>query len=80
MLVTNYFELDPFGESDFAAEARGWSVCWYDRERVPRDAKAVLGGKDVEAFLRAMGKSAGPPWQAIQKLAATAALVAQARK
>jgi hypothetical protein len=59
-----------------AAQARGWSVCWYDRERVFREATAALGGKDVEAFLREMGRSAGPPWQAKHKLAAAAALVA----
>ena len=57
-----------------AAEARGWSVCWYDRARVFGDASVALGGADVEAFLRAMGRSAGPPWQATHKLAAAAAL------
>lgn len=59
-----------------AAEARGWHVTWYERERVAREAKAALGGKDLEAFLRAMGKAAGPPWQAMHKLAAMAALAA----
>jgi hypothetical protein len=59
-----------------AAQARGWSVRWYDRERVFREAKAALGGKDVEAFLQAMGRSIGPPWQAKHKLAAAAALAA----
>jgi hypothetical protein len=57
-----------------AAEARGWSVHRYDRERVFRDAAAALGGEDVDAFLRAMGRSIGPPWQALHKLAAAAAL------
>jgi hypothetical protein len=57
-----------------AAEARGWSVHWYDRERVFREAAAALGGKDVDAFLRDMGRSVGPPWQAKHKLAAAAAL------
>src|SRR4029453_14397690 len=33
-----------------AAEARGWSVHWYDRERVFHDAAAVLRCKDVHAF------------------------------
>jgi hypothetical protein len=61
-----------------AAEARGWSVCWYDNERVFRDAAAVLGCEDVEAFLRAMGRSVGPPWQAKHKLAAAAAIAATA--
>jgi hypothetical protein len=59
-----------------AAEARGWSVHWYDRERVFRDAARALGGKDIDAFLRAMGRSIGPPWQATHKLAAAAALAA----
>ena len=59
-----------------AAEARGWSVYWYDRERVCHDAAAALGREDVEAFLSAMGRSIGPPWQAKHKLAAAAALAA----
>ena len=59
-----------------AAEARGWSVLWYDRERVFRDAAAALGRDDIDAFLRAMGRSIGPPWQAKHKLAAAAALAA----
>jgi len=58
-----------------AAEARGWSVHWYDRERVFRDAAAALeGNKDVSAYLQAMGRPIGPPWQAKHKLAAAAAL------
>ncbi len=59
-----------------AAEARGWVVQWYDRERVFRDASAVLGVTDVNSFLSAMGRSIGPPWQALHKLAAAAALAA----
>lgn len=58
------------------AEARRWRVYWYDRERVFRDAAAVLGGEGVNAFLNAMGRSVGPPWQAKHKLAAAAALAA----
>jgi hypothetical protein len=59
-----------------AAEARGWSVRWYDRERVFHDAATALGGDDVNDLLYAMGRSIGPPWQAIHKLAAAAALAA----
>jgi len=62
-----------------AAEARGWSVHWYDRTRLFQDASAALG-KDVEAFLRAMGRSIGPPWQAKHKLAAAAAIIAGAQR
>jgi hypothetical protein len=61
-----------------AAEERGWSVHWYDRGRVFRDAADVLN-RDIDAVLRAMGRSIGPPWQAAHKLAAAAAIVAAAR-
>ena len=63
-----------------AAEARGWSVHWYDRERVFRDAALALGGEDIDAFLHAMGRSIGPPWQARHKLAAAAALAVGVQK
>jgi hypothetical protein len=59
-----------------AAEARGWSVHWYDRERVFRDAATMLGKKDINAFLNTMGRAVGPPWQARHKLAAAAAIAA----
>ena len=59
-----------------AAEARGWSVHWYDRERVSEEAAAALGSQDLDALLRAMGRAVGPPWQARHKLAATAAIAA----
>jgi hypothetical protein len=62
-----------------AAQARGWSVYWYEREQVLEAAAAALKGEDVESFLRQMGRSVGPPWQARQKLAAAAALAAGAR-
>jgi hypothetical protein len=63
-----------------AAETRGWSVHWYDRERVFRDAGAAIAGMEIDDFLRAMGRSIGPPWQAKHKLAAAAALAAGARR
>jgi hypothetical protein len=59
-----------------AAEARGWSVRWYDRARVPGEAAAALGRPDIDAVLSAMGRSVGPPWQAPHRLAAAAALAA----
>ncbi len=57
-----------------AADERGWSVHWYDRARVFRDAAGALGSDDIDAFLQAMGRSFGPPWQARHKLAAAAAI------
>jgi hypothetical protein len=62
-----------------AAEARGWSVHWYERERVFGGAAAALGRKDIDAFLRTMGRAAGPPWHAKHKLAAAAAIAAAGR-
>jgi hypothetical protein len=59
-----------------AATARGWAVLWYDREQVFRDAAAELGVENLGDFLSAMGRSIGPPWQAQQKLATAAAIVA----
>jgi hypothetical protein len=63
-----------------ASKARGWTVCWYDRDRVFQDATAVLGGKEIDTFLQAMGRTIGPPWQAKHKLAAAAALAAGAAR
>jgi len=62
-----------------AAEARGWAVHWYDRGRVLGEAAVALGRPEVDAFLSAMGRALGPPWQATHKLAAAAALAAGAR-
>lgn len=60
-----------------AAEARGWSVRWYDREHVFRDAAAALGRREIDSVLQSMGRAVGPPWQARHKLAAAAALAAK---
>jgi hypothetical protein len=62
-----------------AAEARGWSVHWYDRERVFHDAAAALGRQDIGALLNEMGRSIGSPWQARHKLAAAAAMAVKRR-
>ena len=59
-----------------AAAELGWSVYRYDRARVMREAATALGGRDVEALLKAMGRAVGPPWQAGHKLAAAAAIAA----
>ena len=60
-----------------AAEARGWTVYWYDRDDVFDQAAAVVGGKGIEPILIAMGKTVGAPWQAKHKLAAAAAIAAE---
>ena len=63
-----------------AAAARGWFVHWYDRDTVFRAAAAALGRGDIDELLRTLGRAAGPPWQAKQKLATAAALAAAAAK
>ncbi len=63
-----------------AAEARGWSVHWYDRDRVFRDAATTLGKEDIDGLLREMGRTVGPPWQAKHKLAAAAAIASGLRR
>lgn len=62
-----------------AAEARGWTVYWYDREQVFQDAAVILAKKDIDAVLAEMGRVVGPPWQAKHKLAAAAGIVAGAK-
>jgi hypothetical protein len=60
-----------------AAEERGWSVHWYDRESVFADAAAASGHQDIHAFVNSMGRIVGPPWNAQHKLAAAAAIAAR---
>lgn len=57
-----------------AAKARGWTVCWYDRDTVFAAAAAASGIDDIAPVLKTMGRAAGAPWQARHKLAAAAAL------
>ena len=44
-----------------AAEERGWSVAWYNRDRAFSDAAAALGVEDINAVLLAMGTASAPP-------------------
>ncbi|MBS0393762.1 MAG: hypothetical protein JSR54_04005 [Proteobacteria bacterium] len=62
-----------------AAEERGWTTVWYEREHVARAAAAALPRLSLDDWLATLGRQAGPPWQARHKLAATAALAAAAR-
>ena len=63
-----------------AAEARGWSVHWYNPERVFRDAAEALGCADINVFLHTMGQSISPPWQARHKLTAAPLAATQAQQ
>lgn len=59
-----------------AAEARGWSVHWYDAKKVLGAASKVLRIQDLEAHFAQLRKSIGPPWGQDHKLAMAAAIVA----
>jgi hypothetical protein len=61
-----------------AADARGWTVVWYDRKQVFEAAAIALETDDLDAVLKTMGRTVGPPWQARHKLAAAAAVAAAA--
>lgn len=63
-----------------AAEARGWSVHWYDSDDVFQRAAKALGKKDIDGYLQALGKTLGAPWQAKHKLAAAAAIAVNAKR
>jgi hypothetical protein len=56
-----------------AAEARGWSVRWYDPKKVFDAASEALRIADLEAHFIQLRKSIGPPWSQDHKLAMAAA-------
>jgi hypothetical protein len=59
-----------------AAEARGWSVHWYDAKTVFDAASEALHIKDLEAHFLQLRRSIGPPWSKDHRLAMAAAIVA----
>lgn len=62
-----------------AAEARGWSVYWYDVKSVFADAAVALGLDSIDGFLNEVGSSIGPPWRKDHKTAMAAAIAAGRR-
>ena len=59
-----------------AAEARLWSVHWYDAKSVSGAASRALRVKSFDAHFLQMRKAVGPPWNNDHKLAMAAAIVA----
>ena len=59
-----------------AAEARGWTIHWYDTKKVFAAAKAALRVEDIDAYLSEMRNVLGPPWTNDHKLAMAAAIAA----
>jgi hypothetical protein len=59
-----------------AAEARGWSVHWYDAKSVLGSASQALRVENFDAHFLQMRRTIGPPWNNDHKLAMAAAIVA----
>lgn len=57
-----------------AAQARGWSVDWYDPQRVLADAARALGRDDIHDLLESTRAALGPPWQKDHRVAMAAAI------
>jgi hypothetical protein len=62
------------------AEARGWSVHWFDARKVFDGASRIQGIKDPDAHFAQMRKSIGPPWSKDHRVAMAAAIVAASTK
>jgi hypothetical protein len=61
-----------------AAEARGWSVYWYDTKGILGAARQALGVEDLDAYFLQVRRAVGPPWNTDHKLAMAAAVVTAA--
>jgi hypothetical protein len=59
-----------------AAEARGWSVHWYDAKSVLGAARQALRVENLDAYFLQVRKAVGPPWNNDHKLAMAASIVA----
>lgn len=59
-----------------AAEARGWSVHWYEAKHVMAEAASALGRKSIDALLDETGDALGTPWQKDHRQAMAAAIAA----
>jgi hypothetical protein len=57
-----------------AAEARGWSVHFYDARKVLSEAASALGLRSLDDLLQKTGAALGPPWQKDHRVAMAAAI------
>lgn len=61
-----------------AAEARGWSVYWYDSRKVFDIAGKALGTGSLDHHFAEIRRSVGPPWGQDHRMAMAAAIAARA--
>jgi hypothetical protein len=59
-----------------AAEARGWTVHWYDAKKVFDAASEALRIEDADAHFLQLRRSIGSPWSKDHRMAMAAAIVA----
>jgi len=59
-----------------AAEARGWTVHWFDSKSICDAATRALGIDDFNAHFARMRKTVGAPWNNDHRLAMAAGIVA----
>jgi len=59
-----------------AAEARGWSVYWYEAGKVRAAAAAALPTVDLDSHFRQLRQTLGPPWGEDHRTAMAAAIAA----
>lgn len=59
-----------------AAEARAWTVHWYDPRQVRDLASKALGVQNLDAHFAGLRRFIGPPWGQDHKLAMAAAIAA----
>lgn len=59
-----------------AAQARNWTVHWYDAKTVPQIAGMALGVPSLDTYFAEVRKTIGPPWTMDHKLALAAAIAA----
>ena len=59
-----------------AAEARKWSVHWFDSRKAFTSAAAALNTSDMDTHFAELRKKLGPPWNQDHKIAFAGALTA----
>lgn len=63
-----------------AAEAKGWTVHWYEVKHVQSEAARALGRRTIVDLLEKTGTAVGRPWQKDHRVAMAAAIAVGRRR